>query len=57
MEKNFEKLAELCFDCGSECCSFAHDGQCRFPLVHERAPHITEDDGCLDCVFDIFKEY
>lgn len=36
----------LCFECMSYDCRFNHNGVCRFALVHEERPDITEDDGC-----------
>lgn len=31
-------------------CAYAHNGECRFALVHEREPEMTDADGCLDYV-------
>lgn len=55
MEKNINELLKLCFDCGSTDCALNHDGECRFPLVHERMPVITEDDGCTEGVIDLMQ--
>ena len=52
MEKNINDLLKLCFDCESTDCALNHKGECRFPLVHERMPVITEDDGCTEGVID-----
>lgn len=41
-------LKKRCFECESRSCQFNHDGECRFVLVHEREPQITEADGCID---------
>lgn len=41
-------LKKLCFECESKDCQFNHGGECRFALVHERKPRITDDDGCTD---------
>ena len=41
-------LDELCFECESQTCQFNHGGECRFALVHERKPVITEENGCTD---------
>lgn len=38
----------LCAECESMDCKFNHGGECRFALVHERKPRITDDDGCTD---------
>lgn len=42
------ELKELCFECESHDCQFNHGGECRFALVHERKPNITDEDGCTD---------
>ena len=42
MEKNINELLGMCFD-----------GECRFPLVYERMPVITEDDGCTEGVINL----
>lgn len=41
-------MKHLCFECESKDCQFNHGGECRFSLVHERKPRITDDDGCTD---------
>lgn len=41
-------LKKLCVECESQNCQFNHGGECRFALVHEREPRITDDDGCID---------
>lgn len=41
-------LKQLCIECESQTCQFNHGGECRFALVHERKPRITDDDGCID---------
>lgn len=41
-------LKGLCPECESSSCGFNHDGECRFPLVHERKPRINDVDGCID---------
>lgn len=46
--KQLYALSKLCFDCDSRSCQYNHDGECRFSLVHERKPRITEEDGCVD---------
>ena len=48
MEKGINELKALCFDCETRDCALNHDGECRFPLVHERRPIITEEDGCTE---------
>lgn len=46
--KRLYGLSRLCFDCESRDCQFNHDGQCRFAMVYERKPCITDDKGCAD---------
>ena len=43
-----EALEELCIECESRTCQFNRGGECRFAMVHERKPRITDDDGCID---------
>lgn len=45
---NLLYLRGLCPECESTSCQFAHNGLCRFPLVHERKPRINDVDGCID---------
>lgn len=45
-------LKLLCPECTCEWCTYCKNGQCRFPFVADRAPHITESDGCKDSVYD-----
>lgn len=44
-------LNQLCFECESRTCQYNHNGECRFALVHEREPQITDEDGCVDYDF------
>ena len=39
-------LNQFCFECETEGCVYNHDGECRYALVHEKKPVITEEDGC-----------
>lgn len=41
-------MEDKCFECTSRNCPYNHDEECRFALVHERMPKITERDGCID---------
>lgn len=41
-------LKQLCNECESQTCQYNHGGECRFALVHEREPRITDDYGCID---------
>lgn len=41
-------LKNLCIECESSSCQYNHQGECRFPLVHERKPRINDYDGCID---------
>ena len=44
----FEKLGtDVCESCT---CAYNRDGICRFSLVHDRPPNITEADGCAEFV-------
>lgn len=40
----------LCEECESKDCAYNRDGICRFPMVYERRPSITEEDGCTEFV-------
>lgn len=42
------KLRKKCLECESMDCCFNHGGECRLPLIHEREPRISEEDGCAD---------
>lgn len=42
------QLGDLCFECETSDCCFNRNGLCRFSLVHERKPRITDNDGCID---------
>ena len=53
MEKNINELLGMCFDCESTDCALNNNGECRFPLVYERMPVITEDDGCTEGVIKV----
>jgi len=41
-------LKQLCIECESRTCQYNHGGECRFAMVHERKPRITDSDGCID---------
>lgn len=41
-------LKQLCTECEGRGCTYNHDGECRFALVHERKPEINDTDGCVD---------
>lgn len=41
-------LKQLCTECEGHGCTYNHDGECRFALVHERKPEINDTDGCVD---------
>lgn len=38
----------LCNECDSTSCHYNHKGECRFAMVHERKPRITDEGGCID---------
>lgn len=40
----------LCEECESKDCAYNRDGICRFSMVYERRPNITEVDGCTEFV-------
>lgn len=46
-------LKQLCIECKSQTCRFNHGGECRFAMVHERKPRITDDDDCIDYAYQI----
>lgn len=46
--KRLHRLNKLCFDCESNACAYNNNGICHFPLIHEREPNITEEDGCIE---------
>lgn len=50
--KKLIKLGDMCDECESTCCAYNHEGVCRFALVHERPPVITEEDGCIESSID-----
>lgn len=39
-----------CLECESLDCAYNRDGICRFSLVYDRVPNITENDGCVEFV-------
>lgn len=41
-------LKQFCIECESQTCQYNHGGECRFAMVHERKPRITDEDGCID---------
>lgn len=47
------ELAEMSIECETEDCAYYRDGLCRFALVNEKPPKITEDDGCVDGIIDV----
>lgn len=50
-------LQTLCEECESYDCAYNDGkGECRFSLVRGREPKITEEDGCVDGVTDLFSE-
>lgn len=51
---NLYKLQQSCFDCESSDCAFCVNGSCRFPMVHNRLPNITDYDGCTESVICAF---
>ncbi len=49
-------LSEQCFDCETFDCAYNHNGVCRYALVHEKMPEITDEDGCVSGVIDAFAD-
>lgn len=45
-----KSACECTFDCESTDCAYNFNNTCRFARVKERAPRITENDGCTDFV-------
>lgn len=45
---NLLYLKQLCMECEGHGCTYNHNGECRFALVHERKPEINDIDGCVD---------
>lgn len=39
-------LKQFCFECETHACTYNHDGECRYALIHEKKPEITDEDGC-----------
>ena len=52
--KHESPCEDLCEECGTPSCAYYDSGLCKFPLVKGRKPNITEEEGCLDGVYDIF---
>lgn len=40
------QLKPLCNECESRDCAYNNDGMCRYAMVHDQVPEITEEDGC-----------
>lgn len=43
-------LKKLCSKCESRDCAFNSNGSCRFPMVYERAPAMTDENDCMEYV-------
>ena len=46
-------LKQLCFECESKDCTYNHGGECRFCMVNERKPKITEENGCEEGIIEV----
>lgn len=46
-------MKQLCSECESKDCAYNHDGECRFALVHNRRPQITEENGCEEGIIEV----
>jgi hypothetical protein len=42
------RLRQSCDECTSMDCAYNNDGTCRFAMVFDRQPNITESDGCTE---------
>lgn len=42
-------------ECESYACAYNDTGVCCIALVKESGPNITEEDGCQDGIFDVFR--
>lgn len=51
--KRLYGLKKLCFDCETTGCAYNNGGECRFALVHDRRPVITDEDGCIEMASQI----
>lgn len=49
--KKLMQFDALCDDCESRHCAYNSDGCCRFALVYERPPEITDELGCVESVY------
>ena len=46
-------MKQLCFECESKDCTYNHGGECRFCMVNERKPKITEENGCEEGIIEV----
>lgn len=46
-------MKQLCFECESKDCTYNHGGECRFYMVNERKPKITEENGCEEGIIEV----
>ena len=53
--KRLYGLSKRSFECETEDCGYNHEGICRYALVHETDPKITEEDGCISGVTDFWN--
>lgn len=51
-KKTIVEMAKACAECESPDCAYNFKGVCRFPLLKERKPNITDEDGCKDYLVD-----
>lgn len=49
--KKLYGLEKMCIECDSKRCAYNSKGLCRFPMVHEALPSITDEAGCVEYVF------
>lgn len=49
------KVCQQELKCDTEECVFCHNGTCRYDKVYDKAPLITENDGCQSSVLKTTK--
>ena len=50
--KRLYGLKKLCYECETRDCAYNHEGECRYALVHESKPDITDENGCTSGVIN-----
>lgn len=52
--KRLLRLDNLSFECKTTDCAYNQEGYCRYALVKEKSPTITEEEGCTSGVIEHF---